>query len=69
MLQIRDIDADKDYSTIEVAEVLDLSYQHVVRLINDGQFPGTYRKAPVAKSPYRVPGSAVIDFMEKRKQL
>lgn len=59
--------ADKDYSVAEAAELLDLTGRHLLRLINDNHFEGAYRLAPVPKSPYRIPGSAIIAFIEKRR--
>lgn len=66
MFPVSEIDPGKVYSTTEVAAIVGLSYQHVARLVHAGQFPGSHRKAPVSGSPLQIPGSAVIQFIEKR---
>ncbi|NJN53687.1 MAG: helix-turn-helix domain-containing protein [Anaerolineae bacterium] len=61
------IDPNKMYTTAEVAEFTQLSTMHISRLADAGEFPGSERKAPVPRSPRMIPGTAVIDFLEKRK--
>ncbi len=61
------IDPQEFYTTGQTAKFIGLSDRHVVRLVDDGHFPGSYRKSPVAKSPRQIPGSAIIAFLDKRK--
>lgn len=62
-----EIDPTQSYTTREVAQFTGLSDRQVVRLVDDGQFPGSYRKSPVPGSPRMVLGSAVIAFLEQRQ--
>lgn len=62
-----DINPNQSYTTREVAEFTGLSDRQIVRLVDDGQFPGAYRKSPVPGSPRLVPGSAIISFLERRQ--
>lgn len=61
------IDPDKNYTTGEVGKLTGLTNRHIVRLVDNGQFPGSFRKSPVPHSPRMVPGAAIIAFLEQRK--
>lgn len=62
------IDPNRMYSTAQTAKLTQLSTNHISRLVDAGEFPGSYRKSPVPSSPRVVPGSAIISFLEKRQQ-
>ncbi len=62
------VDPNKKYSIGEVAKFVDLSDRHVVRLVDQGLFPGSYRKSPVPRSPRVIPGQAIIDFLAAREK-
>lgn len=64
---ITDIDPNQSYTTTQVAKFTGLSKKQVSRLIDDGQFTGSFRKSPVSGSPRMVPGSAVMAFLEQRQ--
>lgn len=65
----QEITPNKIYSVQEVAEIIGVTDRHIIRLIDEGCFAGTYRKTLAAKSPYQIPGSAVLTFLEQRKNL
>lgn len=68
MTQQEKIDPDKDYSTAETAEFVGITPRHIRRLVDDNFFEGAYQQTPIAGSPLRIPGSAIITFLEARKK-
>ena len=68
MTQQKEIDSDKDYTTAEAAEFIGLTPRHIRRLVDNGLFEGAYQQSPVTGSPLRIPGSAIITFLEARKK-
>lgn len=58
---------NKEYSTGEVAELVGLTPKQVARLVDDGHFPGAYRKSPAHGSHRVIPGEAVAAFQAARK--
>ena len=62
------LDINKKYSTGQVAVFVGLSSRQVARLVDDGYFPGAYRKSPHPRSERVIPGTAVEQFLEKRQQ-
>jgi len=66
-MSIKAIETNQMYSTGEASEILGLSIKQVSRLIDSGKLEGAERKSPVARSPRRVPGWAIIKFLELRK--
>ena len=57
-----------DYSIREVAQRVGLSKEMVRRHCVNGLFPGAYRRSPVPGSPWRIPESAVNNFLERRRK-
>lgn len=54
-------------STAEVAQQLGCHYRTVIRYIEEGSLPGSFKLNPNKKnSPYKVPESAVKAFLEMR---
>jgi hypothetical protein len=62
------LDPKQNYSIGQVAKIVGLSDRHVVRLVDLGLFPGSFRKSPVPRSPRVVPGKAIIEFLALRKK-
>ncbi len=63
-----EISPDANYTSSQVAEFVELTPRHVVRLADDGQFDGWYRKSPVSGSRRVFPGHVVIAFLKARKE-
>jgi hypothetical protein len=63
-----EIDPERMYSTTETAKLVNISLKQVARLVDQGHFPGSQRKSPVPGSPREIPGSAILHFLEARKQ-
>lgn len=57
----------KEYSTSETAKLVNLTAKQITRLVDDGHFPGAYRKSPVHGSHRVIPGRAIVAFQEARK--
>ena len=56
-----------DLTVTEVAERLRVHPRTIVRWLDDGLFPGAYR-LPGAKGAWRVPRTAVADFIRTQRQ-
>jgi hypothetical protein len=67
-MSINEIVPEVEYSTKQVAELIGLSSRQVGRLVDAGQFPGSWRKSTLPKSERVIPGTAVIEFLQKRQQ-
>ncbi len=68
MSEETNVDPNKNYLTGEVAKIVGLSDRHVARLVDQGEFPGSFRKSPVPRSPRVVPGKAIIEFLAAREK-
>lgn len=64
-----EIEPNTIYTTKETADILGMHYSQIQRLFDAGHFEGAYRKAPVPRSPRQIPGSAIIKFLEQRKNI
>lgn len=54
-------------STVEVARRLGCDARTVIRYIEDGYLPGSFKMNPKKKnSPYKVPEGAVEDYLRMR---
>lgn len=55
-----------DLTVTQVAELLHVDRRTVIRYIDNGAFPGTYRMPAKQKGAYRIPRSAVAPYIQGR---
>jgi excisionase family DNA binding protein len=59
--------AGPDLTVTEVAELLHVDRRTVIRYINDGAFPGSYRMPAKVKGAHRIPRAAVLRLIQGRR--
>lgn len=58
---------EQSFSMAEVAERYQVDISTVSRWIDAGFLPGSEKKGPYRKSPWRIPQTAIDHFEEQRK--
>lgn len=65
---LRNIETHGDYlTTYEVAELFDVTIMTVSRWIRKGHLPGSFKTGLGKANAWRIPKTAVVEFVEKLK--